>query len=227
MIDLIATIIRTFIIYCLVGLSIRIMGKRQLGELQPGELIITILISEIVATPITDPTVPLINGIVPLLLLASFEIINSVITRKSVRFRYLTDGNPVKIIKKGELLQDAMKQLRFNIDDVISALRQKDVFNISDVEEAIVETNGTLSVLLKEDKLPLTASQPKQNQQSPGIPCTLIVDGIFIKNGLKDAQLTRDDIINKLVSRRLKPEDVLLMTIDNNRKFEVIVKKVI
>ncbi len=125
------------------------MGKRQLGELQPGELVITILISEIAATPISEPERPLLQSIIPLMLLVSFEIINSLISMKSPEFRYKTDGRPITVINDGKLNQKMLSELRFTIDDISSALRQKDVFDINEVKLAIVETNGTLSVLLK------------------------------------------------------------------------------
>ena len=108
---MIATIFRTFIIYCIVSLCVRLMGKRQLGQLQPGELVVTMLISEIAAISIEDNTVPIFNSVIPLLLLVSFEIISSVIDRKSVKFRYWTEGKPITIIRNGTLLQKELKSL--------------------------------------------------------------------------------------------------------------------
>lgn len=222
---MIATIIRTFIIYCAVGLCVRLMGKKQLGQLQPGELIITILISEIVATPITDGNVPILNGILPLLLLASFEILSSVMAMASVKFRYLTDGKPITVIKNGELQQKALKTLRFTIDDILSALRQKDVFNIEDVEHAVAETNGTLSVLLKAPKRPLTPESAENKEKNTGAPCTVIVDGVILEESVKESVVSLDDIKRKISRENVQQKDIMLMTVDKNKTYYVILKR--
>ena len=177
---MITTIIRTFIIYCAVSLCVRLMGKRQLGQLQPGELVITILISEIAAMPIGDNNVPILNSIIPLFLLVSFEIINSLIDRKSVRFRHLTEGRPITIIRNGELLQKELKELRFTINDVLLALRQKDVFDIEEVEYAVVETNA----VFRANSLEPVQAGPIPEAISPLISriCAeqeLVAEGIF------------------------------------------------
>lgn len=222
---MIANVIRTFIIYCAVGICVRIMGKRQLGELQPGELIITILISEIAATPITDGAVPIINGVIPLFLLASFEIISSVIARKSVKFRYLIDGRPITVIKDGVLQQKALKKLRYTIDDVLVALRQKDIFNIDDVEYAVAETNGTLSVLPKQPKRPLTPETADGKEKNGGAPYTVVVDGVIIESEVSESTVTLDEVKRKIKRENVDLKDILLMTVDKNKTYCVIIKK--
>ncbi len=202
------------------------MGKRQLGQLQPGELITTILISEIVATPITDSSLPLANGVVPLVLIASFEIISSVIMRKSVNFRYLADGKPIAVIKNGELQQQAMKDLRYTIDDILSALRQKDIFDISEVQHAVVETNGTLSVLLKQKERPLTLKTQEKPQNDAGAPQAIVVDGMIIKDALTECNLTQSELMEAVSKEKAELKDVLLLTVDKNKTFNLIVKKV-
>ncbi len=222
---MIATIIRTFIIYCCVGVCVRLMGKRQLGELQPGELVITILISEIAATPIADGKVPILNGILPLFLLASFEIISSMIARKSVKFRYLTDGKPVTVIKDGILQQKALKSLRFTIDDVLAALRQKDIFDIDDVEYAVAETNGTLSVLPKAPKRTLTPETAEGKEKNSGAPYTVIVDGVILENSVEESTVSLEEINRKIKSEKVDVKEILLMTVDKNKTYRVILKK--
>lgn len=222
---MIGTIIRTFIIYCIVSVCIRLMGKRQLGELQPGELVITILISEIAATPIQDNTLPIINSVIPLMLLVSFEIINSLIDRKSVKFRYLTEGKPITIIRNGELLQKELKALRFTINDVLSGLRQKDVFDIEDVQYAVVETNGTLSVLLKPDKRPATPKTIGKTEKDTGMPCTVVIDGKIIESAFKDCGVTKDEVLRKVERETDNIANILLMTVDKNKKHNIIFKK--
>ena len=222
---MIATIIRTFIIYCFVSLCVRIMGKRQLGQLQPGELVITILISEIAATPITDTNQPILNTAVSLMLLVSFEIISSLIARKSLKFRYATDGKPITLIKNGKLRQENLKELRFTIDEVLSALRQKDIFDISEVEYAVVETNGTLSVLLKQDKQPLTQETYESPKKTTDAPCVVIIDGNVIESSLENSPVTLDEIKRKIKNDRIDIKNILLMTVTKSEKFLTINKE--
>ncbi len=201
------------------------MGKRQLGQLQPGELVITILISEIAAMPIGDNNVPILNSIVPLFLLVSFEIINSLIDRKSVKFRYLTEGKPITIIRNGELLQNELKALRFTINDVLLALRQKDVFDIEEVEYAVVETNGTLSVLLKPCYRPAIQKTFGKTEKDTGMPCAVIIDGKIIESSFKDCGITEKEVVSKLQRETDDIKNVMLMTVDKSKKFNIIFKK--
>ena len=222
---MIATIIRTFIIYCFVSLCVRIMGKRQLGQLQPGELVITILISEIAATPITDTNQPILNTAISLMLLVSFEILSSLIARKSLRFRYVTDGKPITLIKNGKLNQQSLKMLRFTIDEVLSALRQKDIFDITEVEYAVVETNGTLSVLLKQNKQPLTQETYASPKETTDAPHVVIIDGRIIESSLEDSPVTLTEINRKIKNSKINIKDVMLMTVTKSKRFLIINKE--
>ena len=125
--------IRAIIIYVVIIIAVRLMGKRQVGELKPHELVITILISAIAVIPLEENSMPLANCLVPILLFVSLEIIMSVISMKSLWFRNLLQGRPIFIIRQGKLDQKKLKQLRLTMDDVVDALRQKDVFDISQV----------------------------------------------------------------------------------------------
>ena len=143
---------RTVILYIVIIASMRILGKRQIGELQPAELVITILLSEILAIPMQDTSLPLMNTIIPVLLLVGFEIIISILNLKSVKFRSAMQGNPLIVIREGVIDQKQLKELRFTTDDLLEELRKKDIFDVSQVWYAIVETDGTLSVMLKADE---------------------------------------------------------------------------
>ncbi len=222
---MISVVIRTFIIYCAVTAFMRLMGKRQLGELQPGELVITLLVSEIAANPIIDSSLPLLNCIIPLILLVGFEILNSVIDMKSVGFRYFTEGKPITVIRNGQLDQRQLKKLRFTVNDVLSALRQKDVFNIEDVEYAIVETNGTLSVLLKPEKRNSTPENYDKPEKDTGIPCAVIIDGKIIETNFEDCGVTTEEISGKIKDEKLEQKDILLMTVDKSKNYYIITKK--
>lgn len=218
-------IFKTFIIYCVVAVCVRLMGKRQLGELQPGELVVTILISEIAAAPILENEVSLLNCLISLTLLVSFEILSSVFSMKSVRFRLISEGNPVTIIRNGQLLQKQLKKLRFTVNDVLAALRQKEIFNIEDVEYAVIETNGTLSVMLKSQKQPLTPETQKKPKDTSAVPCPVVIDGRIIKTAFKDCGITLKEIERKIERENIKQNEIVLMTVDKNKKYYIITKK--
>ena len=200
---MLTTIIRTLILYLAAVFSVRLMGKRQIGELQPTELVVTILLSEIAAIPIQDNDIPLINSIVPVMLLVGFEILSSVIGIKSVRFRKINDGNPFIIIKDGVIDQKKLKALRLTVDDLLSALRQKDVFDISDVEYAVMETNGAVSLLLKPEKRGVTAQDMNMTIKDSGCLCPVIVDGRIIGKHLSSCGCSRKKLDSALKKAKL------------------------
>lgn len=222
---MLTTIIRTVILYLAAVFSVRLMGKRQIGELQPTELVVTILLSEIAAIPIQDNDIPLINSIVPLMLLVGFEILSSVIGIKSVRFRKINDGNPFIIIKDGVIDQKKLKALRLTVDDLLSALRQKDVFDISDVEYAVMETNGSVSLLLKPEKRGVTAQDMNITVKDSGFLCPVIIDGRIIGKHLSNCGFSRKKLDSALKKAKLSQNEVLLMTVDKNGKAEIIKKE--
>ena len=150
------TLFRTLILYILIIFTMRVLGKRQIGELQPAELVITILLSEIIVIPMQDTEIPLVNTLIPVFVLSGFEMLVSFIGMKSIKFRSVMQGNPVIVIRDGKLNAKKLKELRFTTDDLAEALRKKDIFDISEVQYAIVETDGTLSVLLKKENQPAT-----------------------------------------------------------------------
>ena len=158
---MIITIIRLIILYCMITIAIRLMGKRQVGELKPTELVVTILLSELVAIPIQDNSLPMTTAIVAAAVLVSLEIISSVIAVKSKGFRKITQGSSIIVIEKGKLDLDQLHDLRIAYDDLLEALRQKDVFDINEVKTCYVETNGEISVELKPQFQPLKKEDKK------------------------------------------------------------------
>ena len=141
--------IRAVIIYVAVIIALRLMGKRQIGEMTPHELVITILVSQVAIIPLQDNSMPLANMIIPILIFISLEIIVSALSMKSLGFRNLIQGKPIFVIKNGKLDEKQLKRLRLTVDDLTDALREKGFFDISEVQDAVVETNGTVSVLPK------------------------------------------------------------------------------
>lgn len=149
---MLVAIIRSIILYVLVILSVRHMGKRQLGEFQPSELVITILISNIATLPLEDPDIPLLTGTTPIFVLVCLEVLISWVILRFPKMRRFISGSPKTIITNGTIDREALTELRLSEADVMSALRSQQVFDIKDVQKAVVETNGNISVMVEEEK---------------------------------------------------------------------------
>ncbi len=211
-------LIRTVILYVLVIMVVRLMGKRQIGQLQPTELVITFLLSEVAAMSLENKDIPLLNAIMIVLLLASLEIISSFFALKSGKYRRAVEGNAVYIIKEGKLDVKVLKKLRFSIDDIMEGLRQKNVFDINDVQYAVVETNGALSVLLKQDKIPLDLKSIGKTAEKNYIPAVVISDGRYIYSNFFLCKTSKEKIDKILKKEKKEVKDVMLMTLDVNGK---------
>jgi len=221
---MIPTIIRTLILYIFVVTAVRIMGKRQIGELQPTELVITILLSEVASIPMEDPEIPIINSLISIFLLVAFEIIVSVISMKSNRLRGIIQGNAVVVIRNGKIDQKELKRLRFTVDDILESLRQKDVFDINEVQYAVAETNGSLSVLLKDECKTVTLKDMKIKSKPSSLPCLIISDGRIITKNFADCNMT-DRKLKKILNKRDIPvEEILLLTVDSYENVTLIKK---
>lgn len=208
--------IRAFIIYIFVIIAVRIMGKRQVGELKPHELVITILLSAVAVIPLEENSMPLANCLVPILLFISMEIITSVVSMKSMWFRNLLQGKPIFVVRKGKLDQNKLKQMRFTIDDIVDALRQKDIFDLSEVEDAVIETNGSLSVLPKAEYKPLTPNDVNISVTEKGTPITIVMDGKPISEYFNELKIKNSEIELILQTVNTDVSKIMLLTIDDN-----------
>lgn len=203
-------LIRTVIIYILLTFALKIMGKRQIGELDVGELITTLLISELATIPIDDPDLPLLNAVLPILLIFSLEIIISSLKNRSERLKRLLESSPVYIIYKGKLSERALVENRLSLNELLCELRLLNVKDISDVEYAILEQNGKISVFQKSDG---------------AISHSLIIDTIILKDNLKRLGLSEEWIKRRLKERGAKIEEVLLMTLRDDGGISLIRKE--
>lgn len=210
------TIIRAVLIYISVVIAIRIMGKRQVGELKPQELVITILISAVATIPIEENSIPLSNSLIPIFIFVSLEILSSALSMKSIRFRNLMQGKPVFIIKNGKLKQDVLSQLRFTIDDLVDALRQQGAFNIADVENAVVETNGSLSIQLKAELSPVTPAQLKLDVDKATAPNTIVMDSKPVSEYFGGDSISESEINLIVKSTQTEISEIMLLNIDDN-----------
>ena len=208
-------IFNSVVIYAVLILFMRLMGKRQLGELEPSELIVTILISEVSATPIGAPDKPLWYGIVPAATLFALELALSLLMARSVKFRGLLAGKPALLIVHGKIDQTQMHRNRFTPDELAEALRNQGALDLNEVEYAILETDGRLNVILSPASRPVTAGQMGLPGQDAGYPLIVINEGRVLTNNLKI--LGRDEkwLEKYLRSQKLSsPKDVYMMTVD-------------
>ncbi len=193
---MIIPLIRTLILYFLVVTAIRIMGKRQIGEMQPSELVVAIMISDLASIPMQDTNIPLISGVVPVLTLLVAEVFMSFLCLKSMKIRKLFTGEPSIIIYDGKILESELKKLRFSLSDLSEQLRISGAYRIGDVEVAVLETNGQLSVIKKEE--PLTAKDLGINLQAKKLPCLLVMDGEINSEELRRCQKDEKWLMRKL-----------------------------
>lgn len=222
---MIISLIRAVILYTLIIFAIRLMGKRQIGQLQPGELAITILISNIAVLPIEDINVPLSLGAVPILTLVCFELLISILSMKSFRLRTILSGKPIFVIENGKINQKAINSLRFTIDDLMEGLRSCEVFDISQVAYAIVETNGTMSVIKKFPSQNVTAQMLKLQNQQTTIPLVIVSDGKVVNDNLKEVGLTKKWLLNELQKENINANDIFIMTADTNKNTFITLKE--
>lgn len=209
-------LIRSVILYVLVIFAVRLMGKRQLGELQPSELVITILVSNIATLPIEDVNIPVIVGVTPILSLVCFEVMVSWLDLKLPKLRRLISGSPKIIVRNGCIERDILRELRFSSDDLLMALRSKDIFDISEVQFAIVETTGSVSVMKKPSEDTPTRSDMKLSADCSDPPVMIISDGKFIPQAMKSLKLSRCAVEMLLSANEMSVNDVFIMTADSD-----------
>lgn len=219
------TIIRAIILYLTVIIAVRIMGKRQIGELKPHELVVTIFVSQVASIPLQDNNIPLLSTIVPIMVFVSFEIIVSTLSMKSINFRKLMQGKPIIVIKDGKLDEKQMARLRLTVDDLIDALRQKDVFDISTVQTAVVETNGAVSVLQKAEDCPVTPKQLKLSVDEVTMPITVVMDGKTITEYFGQEKIKESGIELLVTDSGYDITKIMLLTIDGNGNVFLIPKR--
>lgn len=218
---------RTLILYIFVVAALRIMGKRQLGELQPSELVVAIMISDLASIPISDKSLPIWEGIIPIVTLVLIELIFSVMGIKSEFFRTIITGRPAIIVREGNMQQDVLKKLRLSIDDLLEQLRLSGYSDISEVDTVMLETNGQISVIPKEISRPVTCEDLKLSPKQTHLPHTVIADGKIRESGLKSAGISREDVIKILKKRNINsPKEVFFMNITDDNKIFIEKKSI-
>lgn len=216
--------VRSIILYVSVITCVRVMGKRQIGQLQPSELVITILISEVAAIPMQDKSIPLLNAFIPLLILVSLEIIISTISLKCNKFRNIVQGNSIIIIRNGIIDQKEIKRLRYSVEDIIEELRKKDIFNLEDVLYAIAETDGSISIMLKSETQPITPKTLGINVKQNELNINIIDDGTVLEQNFEECKMDNKKLSEILSENSIDAKDILLMTATRKGKYNIIKK---
>ena len=224
---MLVTFLRTMILYLVVVFGIRLMGKRQIGELQPSELVITILISNIATLTIEETDSPMFAGLLPILALMCFEVLTSFLCLKSARLRRIVSGRPIIIIHDGKIDQREMRELRFSADDLMIQLRQNGIFRAEEVEFAVVETNGKLSVYQKYQNRPITPQvlampdQPKDNAP----PLAVVCEGTVMHEALRRSGKDLRWVEKKAAAQKLKIDEVSLMVACPDGSCDIVAKE--
>jgi uncharacterized membrane protein YcaP (DUF421 family) len=208
------TVLRVSILYCVLMVAIRLMGKRQVGELQPTELVVTILLSELVAIPIQDNSLPMATSLISAAVLVGLEILNSVLAVGSTRYRTFTQGHSLLVVKDGKPDLKQLKNLRISLDDLMEALRQKDIFDLAEVGYCIVETTGKISVLPLPANRPVTAGDMNLTVQDKGVPTVLVYDGRCLFQNYDEVQMTDQRMERILRKQKLSLQQVMLLTVN-------------
>ena len=221
---MIISFLRAIIIYLLLIVGLRFMGKRQIGELQPIELVVTILISEIASIPLEDADTPLFFAFVPVIVIICLEVLISGLSMQSVKLRRLFTGKPIIVINDGVIDQKALKSTRVSVSDLLDSLRLKGYFDVRSVKYAVLEMNGQLSVMPKEQDAPLTADTAKLKAQKKEIPFTVISDGELIRGHFDEVGTNETQIREQLQKQRLTLKEVMLMTVDKTGNYYLVKK---
>ncbi len=218
-------IYRTFIIYLAVLLVMRLMGKREVGQLSTFDLVVAIMIAEVAVFSLEDLSVPLYIGLIPVFILVGMEILISYLCLHSRFIRGIIEGSPSVLIAGGKIMEREMRRQRYNMNDLLGQLREQNVFNIADVEYAILETTGALSVITKTSKRAVNPGDLGLTPPAETIPTPIIIDGELIEKNLQLQGLTADWLQEKLQQFNLQPGDILYASLDSSGKLYISEKE--
>lgn len=218
-------LLRSIILYIIVVSAVRLMGKRQLGELQPSELVITILVSNIATLPLEDTDIPLIIGVTPILALVCYEVFVSWLILRLPFFRKIIYGSPKIIISNGKIKRSVLRELRLSVDDVMTAMRNQQIFDISEIQYAIVETTGSISIMKKQVKDTPTREDMGFFPESADPPQIIVSDGKILTAALDSMGFNVKFVENSAREAGVKIRDIFIMTVDRQGNVYIAEKK--
>ena len=206
--------LRTGFLYLVLILSVRLMGKRQIGQMEASEFVVTMLVANLASIPMQDAAIPLYSGLVPILVVLGMELTLSGLILRSVLIRRFFCGKPIILIDNGKILMDNLRRTRVTLDELTGHLRQKDVLDIQTVQFAILETDGSLSVFPHPGERPATAKEAGIKADKQYLPITIMEDGYVSKENLQKSGKTTQWLESILEKNRASRKDVLLLTVD-------------
>ena len=210
--------LRTLIVFILVLIAVRLMGKREIGQMQPFELVIAIMIADLASIPMADIGIPLSNGIIPILALLLLQLLISIINVKSIKLRKFICGSPSILIYRGKIQEKTLKKEKITINELEERLRQNNVFSFGDVEYAILETSGQVTVIQKPNKKNLTPEDLGLNLEYEGIPYDLVIDGKVMNQNLKSIGKDYNWLKKQTEKFNIKPEEALIVTFNGKEQ---------
>ena len=210
--------IRTLIIYIFVLIALRLMGKREIGQLQPYELVVTIMIADLASVPMQDVSIPILQGIIPILALVVGQIVISFLNLKSGIMRRVICGKPTIMIEKGKIIEKNLKEQKYTINGLLTQLRVAGYSNLKNIDYAILETSGSISVIPKNKAMPVTKEDMNIKAEYSGFPRAYIIDGSYIHENIKVSNFSEKKIDDILKKEKVKLEDVFLLVIDENNE---------
>ena len=224
---MITAFLRTVILYFLIIVGLRLTGKRQIGQLEPIELVLTMTLSDLASVPMQDFGIPLLSGVIPIVTLLALSTLLSWCSMRNIRFRSLACGEPAIVIRNGKLQQDIMQQNRLTLDEILEELRIQGISDITTVKYAVLETSGQLSVLLYAADQPATPQQLGVTvEDDVTLPTVLINDGRLLAKNLKKVGLNDKWLFKQLEEKHItRTQDVFFMTVDENRQVVLVEKE--
>ena len=207
--------LRAALIYLLLIFVIRLMGKRQIGQMEPSEFVLALVIADLAAVPMQDPGIPLLYGLIPIAVIVSLALLLSVFSYYSIRFRRFLCGKPVILIENGKILQQNLKKTRLTLDELSEHLREKDISKLTDVKYAILETNGQISAIAFAAAQPPNAGELGLSPADPRLPVTLVSNGKLVIPNLQAAGKSKDWLLRQLKQRNATIAGTYLFTVDD------------
>ena len=213
---MILSYIRTILLYLLLIAVVRLMGKRQIGQMEPSEFVVTMLVANLASIPMQDGGIPLFSGIVPIVTVLGVELVLSALSMKNIRLRKLLCGKPVILVENGNILQKNLQKTRITLDELTGHLREKDVLDLQSVQYAILETNGNLSVFPYPKEKPASAKEAGVQVKKQFLPITVISDGEILSRNLVKAGKDTHWLYRVLEERQATVSDTWLLTVDGS-----------
>jgi len=217
--------IRTLLFYIILSLMLKLMGKRQIGQLQMTEFVTAVILSEVAALPITNDAIPVSHGLIPLITLASLEVITSYLSSKCVRFRRLMDGSPIILVDKGAIVRKNMDKTRITLDEIFAEIRAYGYCGLEEIQYIILEQSGKISVVPKDEYNRVCPQDMQLKVTEKGVAFPVVVDGKINTPVLKDIKKTKGWVLNELRKQKIDVEEVLFMTVDDTNSVKVVKKQ--